>query len=65
MSTVLEGSTKAVVAIEFFGFFRQHPIYTALAPPHLPVRNSRRYAGDRPPSGSGPCQRGRDRRRNA
>ena len=27
MSTVLEGSTKAVVAIKFFGFFRQHPIH--------------------------------------
>ena len=27
MSTVLEGSTKAVVAIKFFGFFRQHPVH--------------------------------------
>jgi hypothetical protein len=28
MGTVLEGSTtKAVVAIKFFGFFRQHPIH--------------------------------------
>jgi hypothetical protein len=27
MSTVLEGSTKAVVAIKFLGFFRQHPIH--------------------------------------
>ena len=27
MGTVLEGSTKAVVAITFFGFFRQHPIH--------------------------------------
>ena len=27
MSTVLEGSSKAVVAIKFFGFFRQHPIH--------------------------------------
>jgi hypothetical protein len=27
VSTVLEGSTKAVVAIKFFGFFRQHPIH--------------------------------------
>ena len=27
MGTVLEGSTKAVVATKFFGFFRQHPIH--------------------------------------
>jgi hypothetical protein len=27
MGTVLEGSTKAMVAMEFLGFFRQHPIH--------------------------------------
>jgi hypothetical protein len=27
MGTVLERSTKAVVAIKFLGFFRQHPIH--------------------------------------
>jgi hypothetical protein len=27
MSAVLEGSTKAMVAIKFLGFFRQHPIH--------------------------------------
>jgi hypothetical protein len=32
-----------------------------LAPPRLPLRISGIYAGDRPPSGSGSCQRGRDR----
>jgi hypothetical protein len=35
--------------------------YMALAPPHLPLRFSGMYAGDRPPSGSGSCQRGRAR----
>jgi hypothetical protein len=27
MRTVLEGSTKAMVAIKFLGFVRQHPIH--------------------------------------
>jgi hypothetical protein len=27
MTTVLEGSTKAMVAMNFLGFFRQHPIH--------------------------------------
>ena len=27
MGTVLEGSTKAMVAMEFLGFFRQHPVH--------------------------------------
>jgi hypothetical protein len=27
MSTVLEGSTKAMVAMKFLRFFRQHPIH--------------------------------------
>ena len=27
MGTVLEGSTKAMVAMEFLGFFRQHPAH--------------------------------------
>ena len=27
MDTVLEGYTKAMVAMEFLGFFRQHPIH--------------------------------------
>jgi hypothetical protein len=27
MSTVLEGSTKAMVAMIFLGYFRQHPIH--------------------------------------
>ena len=64
VSTVLERSTKAMVATKFLGFVRQHPVpgYMALAPPpRLPLRISRRYAGERPPSGSGSCQRGRDR----
>ena len=33
MSTVLEGSTKAMVAIKFLGFFRQHPIHGRTALP--------------------------------
>jgi hypothetical protein len=28
MGTVLEGSTKAMVATKFLGFFRQHPVHT-------------------------------------
>jgi hypothetical protein len=28
MSTVLEGPTKAMAAMNFLGFFRQHPIHT-------------------------------------
>jgi hypothetical protein len=27
MGTVLEGSTKAMVAMKFLGFFRQHPVH--------------------------------------
>ena len=61
VSTVLERPTKAMVATKFLGFVRQHPRYMALAPPRLPLRFSGIYAGDRTPSGSGSCQRGRDR----
>ena len=63
MSTVLEGSTKAVVAMKFFSFFlpTAPDTWPCLAPPRLPLGISGIYAGDRPPSGSGSCQRGRDR----
>jgi hypothetical protein len=27
MGTILEGPTKAMVAMEFLGFFRQHPVH--------------------------------------
>jgi hypothetical protein len=61
MSTVLEGSTKAVVAIKFFGFFRQHPIHGPGTSAPAFENFKKVYAGDRPASGSGSCQRGRDR----
>jgi hypothetical protein len=61
VSTVLERSTKARVATKFLGFVRQHPVHGpgSSAPAFENFRNTCR--GDRPPSGSGSCQRGRDR----
>jgi hypothetical protein len=61
VSTVLERSTKVRAATKFLGFVRQHPRCMALALPRRPLRFSGIYAGDRPASGSGSCQRGRDR----
>jgi hypothetical protein len=62
MGTVLERSTKAVVAMKFLAFVQHSTRYMALlAPPRRPLRFSGGHAGDRTPSGSGSCQRGRDR----
>jgi hypothetical protein len=54
-STVLERSTKAMVATKFLGFVSDSTRYMALAPPRLPLRISGKYAGDRLPSGLGSC----------
>jgi hypothetical protein len=62
VSTALERCTKAMVAMKFLGFVRQHPVHTW--PCHLRAclcEFQEIYAG-RPPSGSGSCQRGRDRK---
>ena len=39
MGTALEGPTKAMVAMEFLGFFRQHPVHGTSAPAFAIFRN--------------------------
>jgi hypothetical protein len=61
MSTALERPTKAQWYPCNSSASSDSTLYMALAPPRLPLRISGIYAGDRPPSRSGSCQRGRGR----
>jgi hypothetical protein len=54
MSTVLEGPIKAMVAMKFLGFFRQHPIFGQVVPDHpllCHMGNSRLAMGNRQSGG--------------